>query len=245
MYYNPALFIFGNKYVTKNETEEIFTISQSQIIHNKVMNLKDHWKKRNKILYTLGDAYYLDGKSKVSMPNNNKIILYDTFKDEYDQILNYFKIKLNTSNVMYHPNETVYLPAFHIFEVNEIFSRSIASLHIDKQYTFLPDIDECDLNKTLSFTIAINIPKNGAGLYKYPLYKNSDQINKIYPWWFLNFCYKDVDYIPYKIGHIVTHDGHQYHMIAPSIPSTSNEYRITLQGHGIYNKIKNYWYLYW
>jgi len=49
--------------------------------------------------------------------------------------------------------------------------------------------------------------------------------------------------IEYKVGWIVCHNGQTFHMIAPCKQSKTS--RITLQGHGIYEKTQNTWWLYW
>jgi len=52
--------------------------------------------------------------------------------------------------------------------------------------------------------------------------------------------------VNYKIGYITCHNGKTTHMIAPTAYNNNTDfYRITLQGHGLYDKNKNTWYIYW
>lgn len=184
------------------------------------------WKNRNLVLSTLGIASYLDGNNfeyyKKQYLKSNKF-LKENYGDLYKIILKYFQSKVsNGINVKYK----FALPGFHIFKCNQIFSLPVASKHIDLQFQKLKfnNIKNIDFENTLSFTLCLELPKSGGGLY---IYENGKQK------------------VNYKRGYIVCHHGKTPHMIAPSTYTTDNEYRISLQGHGIYDKVKKTWWLYW
>ena len=124
------------------------------------------------------------------------------------------------------------LPGFHIFTSNFIFKYPIASFHRDFQYLSLPWDNCCDQSNIISFTIPIFLPKDSCGLYIF----NYDGNNI-----FRAMNSKKQKYI-YEEGKIYIHNGLHWHMIAPC-RIKKNEYRITLQGHGI--KCGDTWYLYW
>ena len=74
---------------------------------------------------------------------------------------------------------------------------------------------------------------DGAGLYIF----NSTKKNSIF-----ESIYKDKKKYTYELGKLYIHEGLNWHMIAPS-NIKNNEYRITLQGHGI--NCNGIWYIYW
>ena len=91
----------------------------------------------------------------------------------------------------------------------------------------------CDFNNSISFTMAVCLPKASSGLYVFDANSNDSRTIAIK---------SNRSFIEYKIGKIVLHDGHNWHIMAPS-KINKNEYRITLQGHGI--KCNNKWFIYW
>ena len=209
--------------------EKILTKKNTKILSKQIKKDCKLWKKKNIIMSILGTASYLESAkhgfdfyNKEYLKTNK--MLKRNYKQLYDIILNYFKKRCPESKVKYR----FALPGFHIFKCNTIFSLPVASVHKDLQYldlNFKEPVD-IDFDKTLSFTICLELPKTGGGLYVF-----EDEKVKV----------------EYQPGYIVCHNGKTSHMIAPSPVSNINEleYRITLQGHGLYDKLSNTWYLYW
>jgi hypothetical protein len=135
---------------------------------------------------------------------------------------------------MYH--EQCALPGFHVFDCNTLFSYPVASVHKDMQFlrTGIDNISD----DTLSFTLALEVPEGGAGLYTF----DSAEANLLVPRPLI-YNLANKTYIEYKTGWMVTHGGQTYHMIAPSKQGTGH--RITLQGHGVYQTTTDTWFLYW
>jgi hypothetical protein len=103
------------------------------------------------------------------------------------------------------------------------------------------DDEKIDKKNTLSFTLCLELPESGGGLYTFDSSSNPILTTFIPRSCIHSFAKKEK--ILYKVGYMVTHNGQTYHMIAPS--QKSNKKRITLQGHGVYDKNKDTWYLYW
>jgi hypothetical protein len=120
----------------------------------------------------------------------------------------------------------------------------VASVHKDMQWNRLryKKTEEIDSKYTMSFTLAIELPKGGGGLYTF---EGADLgvFNWIVPRSLIHGMATKTK-IEYKVGWIVVHNGQTYHMIAPCRQS-EDSVRMTLQGHGVYDKKKNTWWLYW
>jgi hypothetical protein len=90
--------------------------------------------------------------------------------------------------------------------------------------------------------LALELPPKGGGLY---MFESSELglLNLVNVGSFLH-SFANKHKIEYKVGYIVMHNGMDYHMIAPCEMSNTKN-RITLQGHGVYEKKSNTWWIYW
>ena len=209
--------------------EKVFTKKEAQEFAKKVKQDRHLWKTKNILMHTLGTASYLEGTSgfnyyKKEYTKTNKL-LKKRYNKLFDILLNYFQKRVPESKVKYR----FALPGFHIFECNKLFSLPVASVHKDLQYKNLKftSNEDIDYNNTLSFTLTLELPPTGGGLFTFEDNKKSK--------------------VNYKEGYIVCHNGMSTHMIAPSpsVNDDNNYFRITLQGHGLYDKNSNTWWLYW
>lgn len=177
----------------------------------------------NSVLSVLGHASYIMGpKGKYAHPYKNDY-LRAHFGDIHNIVLEYFRSRVEPG---YRVKYRFALPGFHMFHCNALFSLPVASVHTDRQYRFLPKAkhDTFDTQKTLSFTLVLELPESGGGLYV---------LDGLLP-----------TRVKYSPGHIVCHNGQSVHMIASSGQSHSRD-RITLQGHGVLDRRKKIWWLYW
>jgi len=212
-------------------------------ITDTVKLLKKSWERRNAAMSTLGTASYLDGGSQYiqkSMESNPLIKLH--FHDLLEDVRMYFQERCPGSAVKYKDNAA--LPGFHIFDCNRLFSFPVASVHKDMQWNRLTFADDEEINTTytMSFTLALELPPGGGGLYTFDT-PELGLAGFLFPKSILHSFAKKTR-IDYKVGYMVVHNGMTYHMIAPCKQS-SDASRITLQGHGVYEKTKNTWWLYW
>ena len=209
-----------------------------------VYALKDNWEQRNVAMYTLGTASYLDGATKTdyiekSMKSNPLIAQH--FQPLLEKVLTYFRAK-TTSRVVYRDNAA--LPGFHVFDCNKIFSLPVASVHRDLQWNRLTydKHESIDMANMLSFTLAIELPPGGGGLYTFDM-NVPPLLTLLIPRGIMSSMAPKTK-IEYKEGYMVTHNGLTDHMIAPCKQSAERK-RITLQGHGVYEKNADTWYIYW
>jgi hypothetical protein len=134
-------------------------------------------------------------------------------------------------------------PGFHIYMGDG--EGGSASMHYDLQYQSI-DWNLCpqvDLERQLSYTLALRLPTGGSGLYvwnvsDYELRKLTAEERKKHL-----AANRQPSYHGYKIGEIVVHNGHYLHQIARLRQLPVGEYRITLQGHAVASG--NGWILYW
>jgi hypothetical protein len=209
--------------------DKLLTEDQVDTFVARIKNIKQHWKHKNVVMDIIGTASYIEGAVDFATYTDSYLqtnkILEDHFSDLLDIVLHYFKKRVPECNVEY----MFAFPGFHIFTCGRIFSLPVASIHKDLQYKnlVLNENEDFDVKKTLSFTLCLELPPTGGGLIIF----EEDKKKKV----------------EYKAGYIVCHNGKTTHMIAPSpIPSGNmDHYRITLQGHGLYERTKNTWYLYW
>jgi hypothetical protein len=223
----------GNS-LAKFTMEEFMSEQDANTLVRRLRTLK--LERRNAAMSTYGTASYLDGANlstyrKLSSKSN--IMMRQNFSDLLEHVLQYFRAR-TSSKVMYH--ETCALPGFHVFDCNALFSYPVASVHKDMQFlrTGIENISD----DTLSFTLALEVPDGGAGLYTF----DSAEANLLVPRP-LVYNLANKTYIEYKTGWMVTHGGQTYHMIGPSKQGTGQ--RITLQGHGVYQTTTDTWFLYW
>lgn len=220
------------------QTYQLLSNQECDYYANIVRSMSSKWQKRNVSMNTLGSASYLDlNHEELSAENNHLLLPFDSLNE---------KVRLFLQNHLGNRvkfRENCCKPGFHIFECNTIFSYPVASVHKDMQYNRLTyfENENIDTENLLSFTLPIELP-NKAGLY---LFDTEISVLQMYTtprilWYNLA---KKV-YVPYKEGEIVLHKGSTYHMIGPS-EVNKEKYRMTLQGHGVFDKVSNTWWLYW
>ncbi len=195
----------------------------------KILNNKKHFIKRNILLSTLGNASYQgDVLNQKNIDSNNKF-LYNLFPELYTKLITVLQQTLKRKVIF---KKDAYLPGFHIFGPSWLFNMNVASFHVDLQYEE-NNIKNCDTNRVISFTLPIDLPQDVSGLYMFQGNKSLDKLEAA------KTC---KSLIKYKIGTLYIHDGSNYHIMKPS-KILHNEYRITLQGHGIL--CQGIWNIYW
>lgn len=206
----------------------------------RVKTLKDHWRQKNPVMYTLGIGAYVEQEYQKNVASSNAF-MQQHFADLYKLILEFFQKRYPDCQVKYRPE--CGLPGFHIFKCNSLFSMPVASVHVDRQWQKIKPIpgESLDTDNTLSFTLTLELPELGGGLY---LFKNIPK-NCLIPRP-IKHILADKEHIHYRKGYYVLHTGNTVHMIAPSKYNKKEiKYRITLQCHGIKDLNSNTWWIYW
>ncbi|OGV27196.1 MAG: hypothetical protein A3F18_07220 [Legionellales bacterium RIFCSPHIGHO2_12_FULL_37_14] len=233
-------------------------------IVEQLLNLREKWSSIRPGFSVLGTPLWLKGVPAGQIQATNCIL-----QEHFGNLLE--KINIGLAKVLGEPIKSMEgfsLPGFHIFESlnGEDPIRPPVELHYDselwgeifgqdpklsKKYNkkefFNPEL-------TLSFTLSLKLPKTGTGLYTWPTlnrdelisYANTLEVSRFATMACLLSQHKR-EYIPYKIGHFITHNGQVVHWIPPMAISSETipvgEQRITLQGHGI--KHAGVWEIFW
>jgi hypothetical protein len=221
--------------------EQLLNKEEITEIISKVFKHKDVWKLRANYFeeipfYSFGAAGYMDlsehGKDfyKQEFEKTNPILKQE-FSDLYEKVFSALKKLYKKDFELY---ENAAFPGFHVFLNDDVFEIALASRHVDLQYK---DIEwqgiEVDPSKSISFTLYLELPKNGGGVYywdlfyedlkDYDLQKREEIIHK-----------NERKLKTFNEGDMFIHNGHQYHQIAPFFDIEPEDQRISLQGHAIY-----------
>ena len=215
----------------------------------RIIALQQNWTRRSEFgFYTLGTAAYLDGvgahdaylkKAEATNPR-----LAETFGDLYAALLGFLEYVLGEP-VGY--DERLALPGFHIFRFS---GQQLAPddavaerAHFDLQ--FLNAVPESTPEATISFTLPLEQPSEGAGMAVWD-YRYQDAVAHNLPG--PDFAADHpFERVCYQTGRMVLHDGFILHAILHTVvgapaPAPVGR-RITLQGHGV--RRNGQWTIYW
>ncbi len=188
------------------------------------------------VFHTLGAATYLDppaaydDRARMSNP-----ILRDNFSDLYGAVAAAIETATGRPARL---SDRLGLPGFHIFRGEPRVPPGLmfgGTIHMDKpheRHAFPFEITE-----TLSLTLPLAIPASGAGMYFWPDVPPArltgpkaphDMSPGQYGWFDAN-----KRFVGYAVGAMALHDGQTVHQLANPGPTRIDEYRISLQGHGV------------
>ena len=157
--------------------------------------------------YTLGKAAYLDGNSKTYYQGAEylNVLLFRSFYELYKEVTGELSAFFGEWIVF---NPKLALPGFHIFPADKKLLSVAGNWHLDSPHETL-GVGEKD---AYAFTIAIELPTGGGGM-DVKIGGDSDE------------------YVEYKVGELLLHDGMTPHRISPYRKYIEGEHRITMQGH--------------
>lgn len=206
-------------------------------VAEQVKKLRRFWVRRHDELpsFTLGAAAYLD-VPKGGLP------MYETRTNVGNRFLTrHFTDVLQTvrDRVAERVDADVYLserfglPGFHIFEHHPNLGDARPKKHYDRQDVRLDWEDEIERRdgERMSFTMAIDLPAAGSGIYVWNyaydrfVTRSEEELEE-------ELAELGSEYVDYEVGAMVIHTGDQLHQIAPDRIIEEGEWRLTLQGHG-------------
>jgi hypothetical protein len=246
---------------------QLITEQEAADITNIVLSLKSSFKSyANNKFSILGAASYANSsKEYSSIIKDTNPILIDNFKNLFNKIKSFLETNLGKECFF---DKNLSYPGFHIFHGNHQDALlPLTSLHIDTPYELHKDYliknyEKINFDFPLTLTLALKLPKSGAGLYYWDnqgwemqkeeeSYSFYSEIYKKYINIFKNETpyikdYKkalEPKYLKYIEGNIVFFKGNLLHQIAPFFdPIEKDEIRITLQAHGV--ECNNKWLIY-
>ncbi len=218
----------------------LLTPPECEAVAAALHDLSPHWTRRDTELpfFTLGAASYLDAtngradeyRRKAQLKNPILIATFDWLHQRLAESLS----KALGERCFYDPTGALARPGFHIFQSHEAFTRPIASIHFDQQYENVDfsHFPNATFDAHLSVTLAIRLPKSGAGLTFWPIhYRDLAALPKEQRRVRLTGLTPTEH--PYQEGWAVAHSGHQLHQITPARSMERGDERITLQAHGV------------
>ena len=223
---------------------------QCSRVLGQVQKLRAAWTQRVPGLpfYTLGAASYLDtaaaarGRYRKKAAAENPLLERE-FGWLYDLLLRALEEHLQ-SKVAFEPDAA--RPGFHIFLSHESFRRPLGTVHFDLQFAGIewPEDRELDRSQPVSYTLAIRLPRSGAGLRVWNFTKAEYDAMDPKPDLQSIGGEDSLEYVAYREGEMVCHSGMLLHQIAPAEADLQpDDMRVTLQGHALPGR-DGYW-LYW
>lgn len=208
----------------------------------RLLSITDSWQERHALddqihsFHTLGAATYLDTPETygpVAAAANP--VLRDNFGDLLDRVGHAITARTG------HPtqlSDDLALPGFHIFRGDHRAPPGLmygGTVHVDRphdRHSFPFTIDA-----TLSLTLPIRIPACGAGMHHWSDVPSAMMTGPKAPHAMSLVQREWYDahkrYIGYTAGAMVLHDGLTVHQLANPGRTRDDEYRISLQGHGV------------
>ena len=249
----PGLFVDWKR---KSSSESHIVTKDKILSSNDINTIKntinnDDQRQINIAMSVIGTAAYIDPKEnyeercRITNP-----LLREKYGILYQKLLSKLENMINGDNgenkCIYAADRTknkIALPGFHIFNSKSPLAKgwAVASLHVDKQEELIswPENEIFDMEKTLSYTLAIDVPED-SGLYVTNL-KDNNSYSPL--WWRIRNS--KIEKVSYQNGYCYLHHGKYFHMISPFVAKESTTQRITLQGHAIFCKSRHEWWLYW
>ncbi|MDI9358788.1 MAG: hypothetical protein QM528_07565 [Phycisphaerales bacterium] len=221
-----------------NKIYDFANADELKEIHDCIFSMRTEWIKRSThnsdiMFYTLGAATYLDGGGDQYQKHcaQSAPAMFRNFEDLYIKICNWMTELTGYESMM---SEDLNPPGFHILQGSPAVPPSIktgGNIHLDlphERHNFSREI-----LGVLSFTLPIRLPKLGGGCYYWTtlpkdFIHGSAVPNNLYDWFD-----QHKSFLPYQIGKMVFHNGQIYHQLANSHQLDSDDWRITLQGHGV------------
>ena len=207
-----------------------------------VLELRHLWIQRVNVapFFTLGAASYLDADPSPE-PYRELVQGYNPLlRMEFGWLLDRASRAIADSmGLQTEWLEGAALPGFHIYLSDEIFFKSVAEIHFDRQYEHVDwsNVPSPDFSSPLSFTLPIDLPETGGGLNTWPV--EEEELKR------MNAAGIEppMTFQHYELGELVMHSGNLLHQASLGRVMGKDERRITLQGHGI--RSGNRMYLYW
>ena len=224
---------------------QVISTESAAVMAATVNELRAHWIQRHQIApaYTLGAASYCGDDDYLCYSRKMNPLLQNHFGHLHQLMHEAMESALGES---VESAEDKSLPGFHIFEPHFLFSIKSGHVHLDTQYKKLDwsGYTHIDFNRTLSFTLPLELPDCGAGLRTWPTQAiDAEQINSPDSMSTDVVMQQDCTVVDYSTGCMVIHDGRMVHQIAPPRGPWTHGSRITCQGHALY--CDGAWRTYW
>lgn len=140
------------------------------------------------------------------------------------------------------------LPGFHIYQGHPDLPLGLycgGTIHYDSPHKRANFPFQTSDEEVFSFTLSISLPRNGGGLnywVKVPPFVETGKWFHLTSKQSQEWLSTNVKHLDYKIGSMVIHDCNILHQMSNNVKTDADDWRITLQGHGVYRD--DYWMIY-
>jgi hypothetical protein len=244
---------------------EIADLALCNTVCEEIYRQRPRWRMRRlndrRPFYTLGSASYLDlgfGGGSLDRYLGDAGSLWSWAGEALRTVMERTRAKLAEhldGPVEYAPE--LPSPGFHIFIGAAIpttdcprSAEDCASCHFDTQHDLIPWerwYTAVDLRDTISFTLPLKLPAEGAGLMLWESLDLDQMREHLAAKRFADLPsaaqVTPSTTIPYAAGRLVLHNGHVLHQMVGVPRLVVTDERITLQGHGVFADAA--WRLYW
>jgi hypothetical protein len=247
--------------ISPASSAELITPDEAARVRDVVYRLRSRWVERcPDSSYTLGAASYLDCALGVEYYRERAAATDPLLRSElgwlYDRLLTHLGQHLGRVKW-----SELSLPGFHIFVgAGDFVGTQQDNLHWDWSFLSLPWNPPLRgrwrLDRFVSFTLPIALPRAGSGLEMWPSMCSPDVVE-------LAAAAGQVDaptmrallndgrtlrrpaehFVPYSVGELVMHSGHIVHAIPQFDKLEPDDERITLQGHALLHR--GAWRVFW
>lgn len=214
---------------------DVLSINECTELAELVLKSRDEWTSRSPkgMFFTLGINAYMDLAQSADAQASyfgparraNKMLRH-RFAGLYDKLAQVLRLELGFPT---RYAEDLAMPGFHIWISDGIPRQATASVHFDLQYQRLVTRSRyAKASGTVSFTLPIMLPAYGSSLRLWPDCNYSDNAST-----FTVLSQVDPEIINYHVGSAIVHSGLVLHQIGATPVVQPDDFRITLQGHGL------------
>ena len=213
---------------------DVLSAGECQEAAEAVLGARDAWTVRSQSgrFFTLGVNAYMDlahaadaNASYFGPARGANLMLKQRFAGVHARLAQALEQELGLPTKY---ADDLAMPGFHIWVGLGIPRRPGASVHFDLQYQrLLARPRYARASGTVSFTLPVMLPAAGSSLRVWPCTYPGDADR------LAAFQQADPEIVPYHVGSAIVHSGHVLHQIGATLSVRPEDFRITLQGHGL------------
>jgi hypothetical protein len=213
---------------------DVLSAGECEEVADVVLGDRDHWTQRSPsgLFFTMGVNAYMDlaqaadaNASYFGPARRANLLLEQRFAGVHGKLARILARELGLPT---RYADDLAMPGFHIWVGDGIPRRPVASIHFDLQYQrLLSRPAYAHASGTVSFTLPIKLPAAGSSLRVWPC-MYPDDVDRL-----PELRQADPEIVPYHLGSALVHSGHVLHQIGATSSVRPDEFRITLQGHGL------------
>jgi hypothetical protein len=213
---------------------DVLSLGECEEVADAVLAFREGWTWRSPSgqFCTLGVNAYMDlaqaadaDVSYFDPARSANLLLKQRFAGLHDRLAEVLEKELGMPT---RYADDLAMPGFHVWVGLGIPRTPGASIHFDLQYQRLLSRPRYSrASGTISFTLPVRLPAAGSSLRVWPC-TYPDDVRRV-----AAIRQTKPEIVPYHPGCAVVHSGHVLHQIGATPSARPEDFRITLQGHGL------------